>query len=206
MPHALESYVAIADALALLLKPHAEVVLHDLERGTIFHMSGGLSLRQPGDPSLTEIEDVVSSNRRIFGPYAKTNFDGRKMRSVSAAISDRSGFPIGLFCINLDVSVFEAMRTLSRDFLCFADTEAKPSVLFETDWQEEVNDIVGQFLSDHRLSLNSMTAEHRASLAALLDARGLFEIRNAVPYIARVLNLSRATLYKTLKTVRAPRP
>jgi D-arginine utilization repressor len=205
MAHSLQSCVAIADAIASLLKPHAEVVLHDLERGAIFHISGGHSLRQPGDPSLTEVEDVVASKCQVFGPYAKTNVDGRKMRSVSATISDCSGFPIGLFCINLDVSVFEAMRSLSRDFLCFADTEAKPSVLFETDWQEEVNDIVGQFLFDHRLSLNSMTAEHRASLTALLDARGLFEIRNAVPYISKVLNLSRATLYKTLKSARTPR-
>jgi predicted transcriptional regulator YheO len=106
-------------------------------------------------------------------------------------------------CINVDVTMFETLQAISRDFLRFSDGAAKPSVLFQNDWREEANEIVGQFLTDRGTTLSSMAIEERMALIEALDARGLFDVRNAVPHIARVTKLSRATLYKTLKAVRA---
>lgn len=198
----LQSFVPVADAIAILLQPHAEVVLHDLGKGTIHHIANGFSRRRPGDSSLTELEDVVSFDQPVLGPYGKINWDGRSLKSISAVLNDATGAPVGLLCINVDVSMFEALHAVAGAFLRFADTAVRPSALFENDWREDVNGIVGQFVSERGLSLSKLTVRDRSALIAALDARGLFSVRNAAPYIAGLLKLSRATLYKTLKQVR----
>ncbi len=198
----LDSFIPVADAIALVFQPHAEVVIHDLGKGSIHHIANGFSRRRSGDSSLTELEDIASLDQPVIGPYGKVNWDGRKLKSISAALYDGEGRPVGLLCINVDVSMVEALHAAAGAFLRLADQDARPSVLFENDWREDVNGIVGQFLSERGLSLAALSAAERAELIALLDARGLFAVRNAAPYIAGLLKLSRATLYKTLKIAR----
>jgi|HubBroStandDraft_5_1064220.scaffolds.fasta_scaffold21206_2 predicted transcriptional regulator YheO len=202
MSRPLDAFIPIADAIALVLKPHAEVVIHDLSTSTVYHIASGFSRRHPGDDSLTELQEIESLDQRVIGPYPKTNWDGRPLKSISAVVSDASGRPAGLFCINVDISLFHMLQTVSRDFLRFADRTAKPSVLFQNDWREEVNDIIGQFVTDRGASLAALSLDDRTALVAALDARNLFDVRNAASYIAQIVGVSRATLYKTLKVVR----
>jgi predicted transcriptional regulator YheO len=198
----LAPFIPVADAIAVVLRPHAEVVIHDLGTGTIRHIANRLSPRDPGDDSLADVGDIESLDDAVIGPYAKTNWDGRRLKSVTAVLRDARNRAVGLLCINVDVSMFESLHALTRDFLRFGDTEAKPSALFRNDWREEVNDIVGQFLTDRGTTLAVMGIDEREALVQLLEARGLFDVRNAPSYIAPLLGLSRATLYKTLKAVR----
>lgn len=198
----LAPFIPVADAIAVVLRPHAEVVIHDLGTGTIRHIANRLSPRDPGDDSLADVGDIESLDDAVIGPYAKTNWDGRRLKSVTAVLRDGRNRAVGLLCINVDVSMFESLHALTRDFLRFADTEAKPSALFRNDWREEVNDIVGQFLTERGTTLAVMGIDEREALVQLLEARGLFDVRNAPSYIAPLLGLSRATLYKTLKAVR----
>jgi predicted transcriptional regulator YheO len=202
MSDPLSSYIPIADAIAAVLRPHAEVVIHDLAAGTIRHIANRISPRNPGDSSLTDLEDIASLDQAVIGPYPKTNWDGRHLKSVTAVLRDARRKPIGLLCINVDISMFEALQSLSKDFLRFADTDSRPSALFRNDWREEVNDIVGQFLTDRGTTVAVMGIDDREALVRSLESRGLFDVRNASSYIAQLLGLSRATLYKTLKMVR----
>ncbi|SDG30701.1 PAS domain-containing protein [Dyella sp. 333MFSha] len=198
----LAAFVPVADAIATVLRPHAEVVIHDLGTGTIRHIANRLSPRHPGDGSLTELDDIESLDEAVIGPYSKTNWDGRRLKSITAVLRDGRRRAVGLLCINVDVSMFESMQAMAKDFLRFGETEAKPSALFRNDWREEVNDLVGQFLTDHGTTLAVMAIEQREALVRLLESRGLFDVRNAASYVAPLLGLSRATLYKTLKAVR----
>jgi predicted transcriptional regulator YheO len=198
----LATFVPVADAIAAVLRPHAEVVVHDLGTGTIRHITNRLSPRHPGDDSLAELDDIESLDKAVIGPYAKTNWDGRRLKSVTAVLRDGRHRAVGLLCINIDVSMFETLQALTKDFLRFGDTEARPAALFRNDWREEVNDLVGQFLTDRGTTLAAMGIDEREALVRQLEARGLFSVRNAAAYIAPLLGLSRATLYKTLKSVR----
>ena len=202
MPADLSSISSIANAIALVLRPHAEVVVHDLKAGTIAHITGTLSKRSVGDSSLTELADVGAIAQDVIGPYAKINWDGRKLKSISAAIFAADGCPSFLLCINIDVTMFEALQSLSRSFLRVDTGQDDAAPLFASDWREDINDVVGQFATDIGATPGRLTLEQRIELVRLLDARGHFEIRNAVSYIAGLLQLSRATLYKTLKAAR----
>ncbi|MEX1828508.1 transcriptional regulator [Luteibacter sp. CQ10] len=201
----LAPFLPVADAIAALLKPHAEVVIHDLGDGTIRHIAHRLSRRSPGDDSLTDIDGIETLDRPVIGPYPKTNHDGRSMKSVTAVLRDGRGRAAGLMCINLDVSMFETLQAVSRDFLRFADATPRAAALFREDWREEVNDVVGAFLGERGTSLSAMQVDEREALVRELDARGVFDVRHASGYVARVLGVSRATLYKSLKSVRGER-
>jgi Uncharacterized protein conserved in bacteria len=192
--------VPVAEAIALVFRPHAEVVIHDLRSDRIVHIANPFSRRTAGDPSLTETDGVEALGLPVIGPYAKRNFDGRPLKSISALVPDADGRPVGLLCINVDVSMFEAVAAAARGFLDFG--EARPAALLDGDWREEASAIVGDFLWERGLKLEALSAPARAELVARLDRRGLFEMRNAALHLSRLLGVSRATLYATLKAVR----
>ena len=67
---------------------------------------------------------------------------------------------------------------------------------------EQINTWVGQFLREHRRTLDGLTLTDVLALLGALDARGAFAIRSAPRYVAEVLGVSRATLYSRLKQAR----
>ena len=114
---ALDNYRAIADAIATLFFPHAEVVLHDLRTQQVDYIANNLSKRRVGDDAA--LEDLLSDERdeRNIGPYEKLNWDGQKIRSVSTVLRDGKDTPIAVLCINLNISLFESAKAALDLFL-----------------------------------------------------------------------------------------
>src|SRR3990167_6647344 len=99
----LERYKPVAEAISLLLSPHVEVIIHDFKTKCVGAIFNNLSKRKVGDESLLD-EMAKLSGQDVFPPYFKINWDGRKMKAVSALLKNQAGKPIGLLCINLDIS------------------------------------------------------------------------------------------------------
>jgi D-arginine utilization repressor len=201
MKHPLEYHIPVCDALAQLLAPHAEVVLHDLAHNSIHHIANCFSKRRVGDPSLTDIADI-DFKASVIGPYAKTNWDGRRLKSVSAVIRDGRGKPIGLLCINHDVEAFAGVLEQLTQLVATPKPMAPVTTLFSSDWREHINVHVGNFLQHRNATLAGLGTDDVNDLIAYLDTHGMFDIRNATHYIADVLSISRATLYNRLKVMR----
>ena len=201
----MQAFVAIAEAIATLLHPNAEVVLHDLKTLQIAHIANNFSRRNLGDSSLTEVEELGELTGSVVGPYPKTNFDGRELKSVSAILRNTRGKPVALLCINLDVSGLKAAR-LALDSLIGLTTTSQPAALFENDWREAINSAIAAFMKTRGLASSALAREDHRDLIAYLDSQGLFSLRGAAPYLTTVLGVSRATLYKHLKDARAGSP
>lgn len=202
-------FVAIADALALLFQPQVEAVVHDLVEDRILHIAGNFSKRRAGDSSYSDLNDLTPFPSGVIGPYAKSNVDGRALKSITVVIRDEGATPVGLLCINLDVSALEAARTvLDGLMLTAAPPQIRSEQLFASDWRERVNAEIAAFLAMRQASLAGLTAEDIVELVAALDSNGLFAIRKAADHIAAALGVSRATLYKRLaearRTIRSP--
>ncbi|TIX87029.1 PAS domain-containing protein [Rhizobium sp. P44RR-XXIV] len=195
-------FASVADAIAILLKPHAEVVLHDLRTQTIAHIANNLSRREVGGSSLAELKDIGSLGLDVIGPYRKTNFDGRQLKSITAVLRDEAGEPFGLLCINFDIAPIEAARDALGLLAAFQDVGPQPSALFRADWQETVNAAIADFLGERGLAASALAKEDHAALVEMLEQEGYFSIRNLVPYLARVLGISRPTVYKHLREAR----
>jgi D-arginine utilization repressor len=198
----LNVHIPICEALARLLAPHAEVVLHDLSSDRIHYIANCFSKRRAGQSSLTELADI-DFNQDVIGPYAKTNWDGRRLKSVSAVIRDAGGTPIGLMCINHDVEAFLGVLDQLITLVGTPVPMAPVTALFSSDWRERINEHVGAFLAEHNTTLAGLDVNDVNHLIARLDKAGVFEIRNATNYIAEVLSVSRATIYNRLKLVRS---
>ena len=198
----LNHYHAIADAITLLFAPYAEVALHDLASQKLVYISNNRSQRELGeDSNLSEIQD--DRGLQVIGPYLKRNWDGSQLRSISAVLRDDNGDPIGLMCINLDITVLESAKAALEVFLGGNALQPQPDVLFQDDWQERINTFLHAWLRERQLSLNLLTRDHKRELVLALHAEGAFKGKSASHYVANVLNMGRATVYKHLKEAKA---
>lgn len=192
----LDKYKPIAEAISLLLSPYAEVVIHDFKTKCIGFIANNLSKRKIGDESLLEGTEQFS-NHDVFAPYFKMNWDGRKMKAVSALLKNQAGKPIGLLCINLDISKWEQMHRFILDLI--ESKVEKPDILFKNDWRERINVYVSTYLKKNGLRLESLDRTEKRKLLLELWKEGAFETKNAALYVADVLQISRATVYNYLK-------
>ena len=101
----------------------------------------------------------------------------------------------------MDVSVFETYRDTIQIFLSNNDNtalEVKQN-LFKDDLYEQINIFVQSYCREQCLSLGALTRPDKQKLVLKLYEQGAFTGKNATSYIARVLNISRATVYNYLK-------
>ena len=198
----LDNYRTIADAIATLFFPHAEVVLHDLRTQKVDYIANNISKRVIGDDAA--LEDMLSGevDERTIGPYEKLNWDGQKIRSVSSVLRDAAGTPIAVLCINLNISLFETAKQALDLFLFSSKLVPQPDALFRDDWQERINTFLHSWLRQRQLGLNLLTREHKRELVEALHAEGAFKGKSAANYVANVLNMGRATVYKHLKEIK----
>ena len=193
----LAAYAPVCDAIALLFQPYAEVVLHDLSTETVVHLSNPFSKRELGEPSLLHEIDFKPSDV-IIGPYEKVNWDGRRIKSVSAVL--RAGSKsVGILCINVDVSHFHAVMQTLTALVAVPQSAEKPASLFKEDWHERINEYIQSWTRERGLSIAELTRLQKQQLVADLAGDGAFGGRNAAAYISRILGLGRATVYNYLR-------
>ncbi|CNE29918.1 PAS domain-containing protein [Yersinia nurmii] len=194
----LSRYHTIADAIATLFAPYAEVAIHDMASQTLVYIANNYSHRQLGeDSNLSEL--ALDQSAQLLGPYQKRNWDGRQLRSISSVLRNDEGEIIGLLCINLDITVFENAKIALDMFLNNSGLQPQPAVLFQDDWQERINTFIHQWLQQQQLSLSTLNNHSRRSLVEALYQHGGFKGKNAAGYVAKILGIGRATVYNYLK-------
>ena len=198
----LKRAIPIAETFARLLHPFAEVVIHDLEKDKVEAIYNPFSHREVGDNSYLDRWDfTVDPSENIIGPYEKINYDGRRLKSISLVLRNEKDKAVGFLCVNMDISVFETYRDTLQVFLSNNDdtiSETKQS-LFKDDLYEQINMFVQNHCREKHLSLDALSREDKQALIMKLHEKGAFNGKNATNYIARILNISRATVYNYLK-------
>ncbi|WP_370635105.1 transcriptional regulator [Pantoea sp. DY-15] len=191
---------SVADGIAALFFPSVEVVIHDVEAGTVAYIANNLSKRKPGDDA--GLDDFQQDKLApVSGPYEKLNWDGKKMRSVTIATGDDKT-PGYLLCINLCTAVFEDARNALDMFLSVTRLQPQPEQLFRDDWQENINTFLHEWIRREGTSLSALTREQKKNLVQSMHSEGAFRAKNAADYIAGVLSLGRTTVYKYLRELK----
>ncbi|MEU6343586.1 PAS domain-containing protein [Streptomyces sp. NPDC046977] len=200
-PH-VTAWSPVCQAVALLLAPHAEVVLHDAATDRVIGIWNPMSVRAPGDPSLLgELDGLDPAGRDVYGPYEKLLPDGRRLTSVSAVLRDAAGAPSAVLCVNFDRTPLDGVAALLAGFA--APTAPRPEALFAEDWTERVNQVVGAYVRERGRSVERLGREDRLALLGELDRAGVFAVRRAVPFVAGALKTSRSTVYSLLAELKA---
>ena len=190
----------IAEGIAAWLHPHAEVVLHDLETDRVVKIWNNFSRRSPGEASLLAEEIQLEQHRDVYGPYERSNWDGRRLKCISSIVRDSNGNRAGLLCLNLDVSSFDAFKSFLEQFA--ATATPTPAALIERDWREQIHNALGIHLREINTPLHALTRAQKIEAVRVLDAQHLFATRNAAQHVAEILEVSRATVYNWLKESR----
>ena len=198
----LQNYKAIADSISLLLYPHAEVIVHDLASQTVAYIADNFSQRQLGDDSAIDDELDALLEGVNLGPYEKLNWNGQKVRAISTVLRNEAGVAEHLMCINLNVSVLEQAHAALEAFFQVSRVVAKPDALFRNDWQERINTFLHGWLQANGLSLQTLKMKDKRTLVQALHAEGAFGGRSGADYVANVLSMGRATVYKYLKDLK----
>ena len=184
----LSSYIPICDAIVRLMDPLVEVAIHDINQNSIVYIHGKLSKRKVGDASLLDTDELKHIDQVV---YPKVNFDGRLIKSISVLLEEK-----WMLCINCDISIFNKMQELSSALLQMGN---QPQSLFTNDWQEKLHVSIHSYLQNHNLSFDHLSQSDKKTLAKHLFDLGAFHEKNAADYVAKVLGLGRATIFKYLK-------
>jgi len=189
---------ATADAVALLFGARVEVVVHDLAVERIAHIANPLSHRAPGDPSnMSEID--LGGAQAVIGPYEKVNWDGSILRSISIMQRRSDGTPAYVICVNHDQADVQALQRAAQ-MLCPPPSQApRPAALFRNDWHDRLNTYATAWCRHRGLRIDDLARSDRRALMADLDASGALAERHAAAYVARMVGVSRATIYNDLK-------
>lgn len=107
-----------------------------------------------------------------------------------------------MLCVNLDRTPLEQAAAVLSAF--GAPTTPRPEPLFEQDWHERVQHIVGAYVRECGRPVERLTRPDRLAVLARLDEAKIFAVRRANPVVAAALRVSRSTLYGLLAELRAP--
>ncbi|MFI6583067.1 transcriptional regulator [Embleya sp. NPDC050493] len=196
------TWAPVCRAVALLLGPYAEVVLHDPETDRVLEIWNPMTSRRAGDPSLLgELDELDPATRDVYGPYEKLLADGRRLSSVSAILRDERDRASAVLCINLDRTPLERAAAVLSAF--GAPTVGRPEPLFEQDWSERIRHIVGSHVRETGRPVDRMTRQDRLVVLGRLDEARVFAVRRATPVVAETLRVSRSTVYGLLAELRA---
>lgn len=191
---------ATAEAVARLFGPRVEVVVHDLHEERIAHIANPMSQRSIGDPSnLHEIE--LGGSGPVIGPYEKVNWDGATLRSISILQRDASGRAVYVICVNHDQADLLALRRLAEALGPAPLDDPGPPALLRNDWHDRLNGFANAWCRDRGVRIDALGRNDRRALVEALSTSGALAERHAAAYVARMLGVSRGTIYNDLKAL-----
>ena len=195
-----KQYEPMIQAIVELFHPFLEAAVHDLEQGKVVAIYHNISQRKVGDPSpLKELKVDTKDFPPYFTPYYKQNWDGRPLKCTSITMRNKNGDPVGLICLNIDTSFFQDGYNLLEKFLKTKIEGENPIEIFGSSCEDQAISVIQQYLDEKHLSLNHLNRDQKKDLVQELYRKGVFNFKNAAPFIAKKLNTSRASVYNYIK-------
>ena len=197
----LELLKTVGEIVTATVGQWCEVVIHDLadlEHSIVF-LGGDVTGREVGghmtDFGLAKLgagqtEPII--NYRIYTD------DGKTLRSSSFFIHDEDGSPIATFSIHIDITSAQLAEGFLRTLTSFGGDEPKLAESYWEDVLEMVEAAMAEAAYEARKPISLMTKKDRVGMVAALEARGIFQLRQSVPLVAKRLGVTRKTVYNYL--------
>jgi predicted transcriptional regulator YheO len=201
----LDSMIPVVDSIARMMGGNCEVLLHSfesLDRSVIHIVNGHITHRTAGSPitdlGMKILNESAENGNDIRGCYFSKTSDGKTLRSVTTLIRNGKGKPIGMMCINFNMSA--SLADLINDFS--GTTESNQSDNME-NFVTNIEDLVKTTLRETINSINGLNNipnhEKNKTIVFELIKKGIFDIRGAIDIAARELSLSRYTIYNYIR-------
>ncbi|MEL7564436.1 MAG: PAS domain-containing protein [Dehalobacterium sp.] len=206
----LAQYIPFADALVETFGTSCEIAIHEFSHpeSSVVYLAGNVVGRQIGSP----ITEPLELQLRLYGDNVPNiyNFtrrlkDGRNTKCSNIFIRDDQGKVIGCFCINYDLSLIEAIKMFTDEWIPPKD---KTENLLEekySDISNVLSQIINDTLSRYSKPVSLMQKEDKLKIVEALDEKGVFLIKGSVENVANAIGVSRYSIYNYLDEIRAAR-
>lgn len=204
----LKAMIPIIEGIAKTFGKNCEVVLHDYygSKSSIIAIENGhVTGRSIGSPITEEALKAIQKgniDENIINYTGKTT-DGRVLKSSTMFIKDENTNIIGLLCINFDMSTLIVAQNAINEII---QTEEKEELKSKDVITNSVNDVLSNIVSSTLDQLGKpvayMNKEEKVNVVKKLDEQGAFLIKGAIDYVAKVLCVSRYTIYNYLDEIR----
>lgn len=199
------SYFSLSESIASLLGEFCEVVIHSLnayEKSIIKIINGHHTSREVGSPItdkglqlLKLYQKDKSSTQQVY--FSRLN-NGNLIKSTTHIIVGHQGKPIGLFCINLNLST-----PLDKTVSSFMATDPIPLHHKSENFITHPKELIEEAFHKATCEIEQHTAKqsklYKKSIIFHLFENGIFELKEAVPIVAEKLSLTSHAIYKHLR-------
>jgi predicted transcriptional regulator YheO len=200
----LESNFRLAETIAEFIGPHCEVVVHSFEsfdHSVVKIVNGHHTGRKVGSPitdmGLKMLRDFENTGNVTPKSYFTTGKDGATLKSTTCVLAGKQGKPIGLFCINMNLSfpLSEIMKTWIPEI----QTQHSTSENFSSS----AKDVIEDALENARIEVENdpdvnLKGKNKA-ITKLLYQNGIFELKEATALAAKHLGITRHAIYKYIR-------
>ena len=211
-PALCEVLVKISRGLAETLGSGCEVVVHDLRNpaSSIVRIDNGhVTHREAGD-GIRDLAAILRSDRfedDMLTNYVTRTRDGKVLKSMTVVIRDEQRHVIGAFCLNFDLGKFLGAKATIEEFTHGheLDSDAPEKTLKDANVADIFRHIIRKTIDEAGLPVSEMSREDKVRIVAFLEDREVFLIKGAVDYVAKMLNVSRYSIYNYLEEARSRR-
>jgi predicted transcriptional regulator YheO len=200
----IKRYIPIVKCIAETFGSNCEVVLHEFSRlpnSIVDIQNGQVTGRSVGSPMTEFSLNVVrrgETNEDIMN-YTGKSMEGKVLKSSTVFIKDDEGVVIGCFCINLDMTELYAARKVIDDIMKISDDDKKrEDVAVINKVNSVLNDIVLKTIDNSGKPVAYLSKDEKVTIVKSLETQGAFLIKGAIDYVAKVLCVSRYTIYNYL--------
>lgn len=205
----MKSLIPLVEGLANTFGNNCEVVLHDIrnpQSSVVAIANGHVTGRTVGSPmseyGLTDLRKGRFDKPKVN--YSKKTKDGRILKSTSLYIKDEKDELIGYLCINYDISELMIMKNILNDLTNIEEDafNQESSESYGNTVNDVLSSIVDKTLNAVGKPVAFLSKEEKVNIVQLLDEKGVFLIKGAIDYVAKVLCVSRYTIYNYLDEIR----
>ena len=197
----LESYRSLVEGLGNYLGFGYEIVLHSLEdfkHSVVYIKNGEHTGRTVGAPITDKALELLVyfyETNTTQETYYSFNSKGEPLKSTTIAIQGENNRIIGLLCMNFYMNI--TFYDFIHEFIQNKDSAKENKPITETFASnvDDLNSVKKEIYNNPNISSSNKNKE----IIFALNNRGIFQIKDSVSVVAKLLNISKNTVYLHLR-------
>ncbi len=200
----LRSMEPVVEGIAKMFGENCEVVLHSLEdpsHSIIKIANGHVTGREVGFPITNFAMEILKNETLLKNDstdvYYTKSKGSKVIRSISIVIRNENHKPIGLLCINFDLSA--PLYSFIREFSSSSNAKIEEPERFTTNVEELVNTSLAEAISKVNAQKGISNTNKNKLIVFELFNKGIFSIKGAIDLVAKEMGISRYTVYNYIR-------
>ncbi len=203
-----ENLKRVADSTVKNFGNNCEVALHDFSdfQKSLIYIAGNVTKRSIGAP----ITDLVLKELKEHGNdiedkhnYRTGTNTGLVIKSSTTYIRNSEGCVIGAYCVNYNMTDFMNTISIMDNFVGVQKkTDVDTRETFAQSATETIEAILEKGISHIGRQPVTMNLDDKIKLIEIMDNNGAFMLKGSVEHMAKVMGVTKFTIYNYLKKIR----